>query len=246
MTTAKKPVKKRKEYNNENEITEAYKRNFDLLTLKLKNQLPLTDNQRNFYFYSQNEKTNILFVDGPAGSAKSYVSIYSALELLKNKKVDKIIYIRTVVESSSKSIGYLKGDEHEKFAPYTMVLNEKCSEIMDKSSHLSLIEHGYIKAIPVNFVRGLTFHNSAVIIDEAQNMNKTELTTVLTRCGRNTKYFICGDSKQTDIKDSGFNKVFDLFDTEFSRKNHIHCIKFDTSDVVRSPILRHITQVLGV
>ncbi len=108
------------------------------------------------------------------------------------------------------------------------------------------MEQGYIKAIPVNFVRGLTFHNSAVIIDEAQNMTRSELSTVLTRFGRNTKYFVCGDSKQTDIRDSGFNKVFELFDTEFSVKNNIHCATFDTSDVVRSPILKHITQVLGV
>jgi len=64
--------------------------------------------------------------------------------------------------------------------------------------------------------------------------------------GRGTRYFVLGDMAQTDIKNSGFETVFDLFDTEFSRKNNIHCIDFDTTDIVRSGILKHITQVLSV
>lgn len=245
MATKKAP-RKRKEMDITCDIGESLKKNFDCSNLIIKKQLPLTNNQQSFYYLSQDPKTNIMFVDGVAGTAKTYLAVYSALELLKYRHIDQIIYIRTVVESSSRSIGALPGELDEKFSPYSMPLVDKLNEIIDPSTIQSLMGNHYIKAIPVNFVRGLTFHNSAVIIDEAQNMNKAELTTVLTRCGRNTKYFICGDGKQTDIKDSGFNKVFELFDTDFSRKNHIHCTKFDTSDVVRSPILKHITQVLGV
>ena len=245
MTTKRAP-RKRKEVDITTDITDAYKKNFDCSNLIIKKQFPLTDNQTAFYYLTQNEKTNMVFLDGPAGSAKSYCAVYSALELLKERKVDKIIYIRTVIESASRSMGYLKGDENEKFAAYTMVLNEKCLEIIDKQTYGALMEQEYIKAIPVNFARGLTFNNSLVIFDEAQNATRSELTTILTRFGRHTKYIICGDSKQKDIRDSGFSEVFDLFNKEFSRKNHIHCIKFDTSDIVRSPILKHITQVLSV
>jgi phosphate starvation-inducible protein PhoH len=77
-------------------------------------------------------------------------------------------------------------------------------------------------------------------------MSRGELTTILTRFGRNSKYIVCGDAKQCDIKDSGFEKIHQLFNTEHSRKNNIHCMKFDSDDVVRSPILKHITQVLKV
>lgn len=244
--TAKRAPRKRKESDITEQFKTEYKKNFDCSNIIIKKQLPLTDNQTSFYYLSQNDKTNMIFLDGPAGSAKSYIAVYSALELLKDRKVDKIIYIRTVIESASRSMGYLKGDENEKFAAYTMVLNEKCLETMDKQSYTALIEQEYVKAIPVNFARGLTFNNSLVIFDEAQNATKSELATILTRFGRHTKYIICGDSKQKDIKDSGFTEVFDLFNTEFSRKNHIHCVKFDTNDIVRSPILKHITQVLSV
>lgn len=244
--TAKKNPRKRKEMDITHDIGESLKKNFDCSNILLKRQLPLTDNQTSFYYKSQDPKTNIMFVDGVAGTAKTYISVYSALEMLKNRQVDHIIYIRTVVESSSRSIGALPGELDEKFSPYSMPLIDKLNEIIDPFTTKSLMDHGYIKAIPVNFVRGLTFHNSAVLIDEAQNMNRTELTTVLTRFGKNTKYFICGDSNQKDIKDSGFETIFNLFNTEFSRKNNIHCDKFDTSDVVRSQILKHITQVLGV
>jgi phosphate starvation-inducible protein PhoH len=123
---------------------------------------------------------------------------------------------------------------------------DKLNEILSKTEIFNLMESEYIKAIPVNFVRGLTFHRCAVIIDEGQNMTRGELTTILTRFGRHSKYFVLGDGNQTDIKDSGFRNVFDVFDTEFSRKNDIHCVKFDTSDIVRSNILKHITQVLNV
>lgn len=246
MTAKRAPRKRKESVDITKDIGESLKKNFDCSNLKMNKLLSLTDNQQSFYYKSQDPKTNMVLVDGPAGCAKTYVSVYSALELLKDRHVDQIIYIRTVVESSSRSIGALPGELDDKFSPYSMPLVDKLNEIIDGFSIKSLMDQGYIKAIPVNFVRGLTFHNSAVIIDESQNMTRSELSTVLTRFGRNTKYFVCGDTKQSDIKDSGFNKIFELFDTEFSRKNYIHCDRFDINDIVRSPILRHIAQILGV
>lgn len=245
MTTKKAP-RKRKELDITKEIAESYKKNFDCSNIYLKKQFPLSDNHAKFYFLTQHPNTNMVFVDGAAGTMKTYIAVYSALELLRDRHVDHIIYIRTVVESSSRSIGALPGELDDKFGPYSMPLIDKLNEIVDVPTQKALFEHQYIKAIPVNFVRGLTFNNSAVILDETQNMTKGEITTVLTRFGRNSKYFVCGDGKQTDIKDSGFDYVYNAFDTEHSRKNNIHCVKFDASDIVRSPILKHITQVLKV
>ena len=244
--TAKKAPRKRKERDVTEEFTEHIKKNFDCSNLVLRNNFPMTDNQQKFYFLSQNPKTNMVFVDGPAGSAKTHLAVFSALELLKAGHVDKIIYIRSVVESSSRSIGYLKGDENEKFMPYMMPMMDKLNEILNKNDITHLLEQEYVKAIPVNFVRGLTFHRCAVIVDEGQNTTRGELTTILTRFGRHSKYFILGDANQTDIKDSGFRQVFDAFNTEFSRKNDIHCTEFDVTDIVRSQILKHITQILKV
>jgi phosphate starvation-inducible protein PhoH len=85
-----------------------------------------------------------------------------------------------------------------------------------------------------------------LVAHNCQNMTRSEITTVLTRFGRNSKYIVCGDAKQADIKDSGFDHVLKAFDTDHSEKNNIYCVHFDAYDIVRSPILKHITQVLGV
>jgi phosphate starvation-inducible PhoH-like protein len=243
----KRALRKKKESGElQQEFVKAYEKNFNTSSINLKKMFPLTDNHTKFYHLSQQEKTNMIFLDGPAGSMKSYLAVYSAMELLKAGKVDKIIYVRTVVESSSKSMGFLKGDEDMKLAPYILPMLEKAWEITDKMTVNQLLEQEYLKAIPVNFARGLTFNNSAVIFDESQNATRGELTTILSRFGRGSKYFILGDTKQSDIKDSGFEKVSELFNTDFSRKNNIHCMRFDVGDICRSAILKHITQVLNV
>lgn len=246
--STKKPTRKRKEtsLDLEKEFIESYKKNFDFEKVNLKKHFPFTENQTRCYYTINDPNTHIMFIDGLAGTNKTYMSVYAALEHLKESKVDQIIYIRSVVESSSRSMGALPGELDEKFSPYTMPLMDKLNEIVDPTVSNMLLSQKYIRAIPVNFVRGLTFHDSFVIIDEAQNMSRGELTTILTRFGRNSKYIVCGDAKQCDIKDSGFEKIHQLFNTEHSRKNNIHCMKFDSDDVVRSPILKHITQVLGV
>jgi len=243
----KRATKRRKESDElEFDFFKEYKQNFDCSNIKL-NKLPhLTSNHLNFYHTSQHEETNVIFLSGVAGTGKTFLAVYSALELLKNRKVDQIVYIRSVVESSSRSMGFLPGSVDEKLEAYTIPLLDRITDCVDHSTAKLLMEQGYIKAIPINFLRGLTFHNSVIIFDEVQNCTRGEITTALSRIGRRTKYFILGDERQMDIDDSGFSKVYDLFDQDFSRKNHIHCMKFDHSDVVRSPILRHIAQILGV
>ncbi len=243
---SKKAPRKRKEVEITQDFEDAYKRSFNCSSIKMNNMFNLTSNQTSAYYKTQMADTNMVMIDGPAGSSKTYIAVYSALEMLRDGHVDQIIYIRSVVESSSRSIGALPGELNEKFSPYSMPLIDKLSEILDKHTYMSLLEQEYIKAIPVNFVRGLTFHRSVIIVDEAQNMNKSELTTILTRFGRHSKYFICGDTNQADIRDSGFSEVFAKFDTALSEKNHIYCSKFEACDINRSAILRHITQVLNV
>jgi phosphate starvation-inducible protein PhoH len=104
----------------------------------------------------------------------------------------------------------------------------------------------YIKCIPVNYTRGLTFRNACVIIDESQNLTKEELTTILTRFGDNSKYFVVGDTQQSDIGNkSGFNIIFDAFNTSESNKKGMYNFKFTELDIVRSEILKYIVKVLA-
>ncbi len=191
-------------------------------------------------------RTKIGFVDGPAGSAKSYLAVLAALELLKEDKIEKIIYIRSVIESASRSMGALPGEVDDKFLPYAMPLIEKVAEISGQGVANHLMKEGILSAIPVNFVRGLTFNNSFVIIDEAQNLTYAELVTILTRFGKDTRYAVCGDLAQADIgKSSGYSDIFNKFaEREDAEDKGIFNLTFGEEDIVRSKILRYIVDVL--
>jgi len=180
-------------------------------------------------------------VDGPAGTAKTYLAVLTALKMLNRKQIDNIIYIRSIVESASRSMGALPGELEEKFAPWSMPLIDKLEEITTAGAGGNLMNKGYIKCIPVNFTRGLTFKNACVIIDEAQNMTNPELTTILTRFGEDSKYLVVGDTHQADIGvKSGFKNILEAFNDPICEDEGISTFKFDEEDIVRSKILRFI------
>ena len=126
---------------------------------------------------------------------------------------------------------------------------EKAKSIGD---HLTVIlnsdkflrEKKQFDCMPVNFVRGANWNDKIVIVDEAQNFTYAELLTVLTRIGENSKIIICGDIMQSDIKTSGFSKIFNVFNDEESKSNGIHCVKFTNKDIQRSEILKFIVAKL--
>ena len=96
------------------------------------------------------------------------------------------------------------------------------------------MRENYVKCMPVNFVRGLTFRDSVVIVDESQNLGLAELITILTRFGENTKYVVIGDSRQSDIGNkSGFNKIQHAFNNAESEDRGIHNFLFTENEVVR-------------
>ena len=157
----------------------------------------------------KNTACKMCMIDGPAGSAKTYLAVFVALQLLRTQKIEEIVYIRSVVESASKSMGSLPGEVEEKFLPWSLPLLEKLNELLDKPTINNLMTEGYVKCVPVNYTRGLTFKNACVIIDESQNLTREELTTILTRFGENSKYIVVGDTQQSDIGNkSGFKAIF--------------------------------------
>jgi phosphate starvation-inducible PhoH-like protein len=213
---------------------------------KIYNKYDFNDTHKSFLQLLNYEHTKMVFIDGPAGSNKTYLSVLAALTKLSQKKVDNIIYIRSIVESASKSIGALPGEIDEKFKPWAIPLVEKLDELVSKTTSTNLFSGGHIKCIPVNFVRGMTFHDSFVIVDEAQNLSRAELTSILTRFGNNSQYVVIGDGKQSDIGDkTGFTSIARIFDDQESEQNGIHVFKFTEDDIVRSKILRLITRKLG-
>jgi len=221
-------------------MEEYYKR----VSFSIKKPFKLKPKHQEFLQLIQDESTNMVLVNGPAGTAKTYVAVYGALQLLKEEKVDEIIYIRSIIESASRSIGALPGEINDKFEPYTMPLVDKLHEIVPSQQIGDLFSNRLIRTVPVNFTRGLTFNKSCIIVDEAQNLTYRELVTILTRFGNKSIYIICGDAFQNDIKDTGFANIMQKFDTPKSRSHKIFCIEFGKAEIVRSAILKHIVDVL--
>ena len=215
------------------------------LNFNIKSKFKFSEKHQRFIQTLIDEKTKMVFADGFAGTAKTYLSVYGALTLLEARKVEQIIYLRSVVESATQKIGHLPGELDQKFQPYSLPLIDKLDELVSKTTSDKLVKQEYIKCLPVNFTRGLTFHNSVVIIDEAQNLTRQELVTLLTRFGEDSKYVIIGDTNQSDINGkSGFKPILQAFDTDNSMVNGIHTFKFEKSEIVRSKLLKHIVQVL--
>ena len=226
------------------ELTESLEHNW-LFNFKIKKPFYFNPKHREFYNCVKNSKTKMGFVDGPAGSMKTYIAVYAGLELIKEESFQRLVYIRSVTESAERSLGSLPGEIDDKFSPYSIPLEEKITEIAGSGTYTMLKQKGVVEAIPVNFVRGLTFNKALVIVDEAQNLSRKELTTILTRFGRDTKYIVIGDCNQADVNKSGYKEIFNMFNTKQCMDNDIYSFEFGNSEIARSKILRFICAVLG-
>lgn len=215
------------------------------LNFRVDQKFHFNEHHKAFVEKAFEDSSHIIFCDGPAGSSKTYCATYVALSMLKEKKIDEIIYIRSIVESATRKLGSLPGEVDDKFKPWSIPLVEKCDELVGKQVTNVLFEGEYLKCIPVNFLRGSTFQNSVVIVDEAQNLEHSELVTILTRYGKNCKLFVIGDSLQSDIQKSGFKNIMNSFDTEDSNNHGIHVFHFTEDDITRSKLLKFIVKVIA-
>ena len=173
----------------------------------------------------------ITVLKGMAGSGKTLVATQVGLDLLFRKQVDKIIITRPTV--SKESIGFLPGDIREKMDPWLAPIYHNLYMLYNKDKVDKEIEKGTIEIVPFAFMRGRTFVDSFVIVDEAQNVTHTQMETVIGRLGVNSKMVICGDIAQIDLKDkreTGFSFLARIeeqvegFVTHSLQQNHRHDI----------------------
>lgn len=203
----------------------------------------LNDNQKKFIELALNKNTKVIFVTGPAGTSKTFIAVLTALQILNEKKVSDLIYLRSVVESSDKSMGFLPGSSEEKLCPYIQPLMDKLEELLPKQDIDMLIKEKRVQGHPINFLRGLSWNAKAIILDEAQNCTYKELLTFITRIGEFSKVYILGDPSQSDINGkSGFIKIRDMFSDSEDKKNGIETFAFTKKDVVRSGLVKYIIE----
>lgn len=214
-------------------------------TLTINSKVDFTEKQKLLIDILQNKQTKLVFLSGPAGSSKTFISVYSALNLLNDKRVSELIYVRSAVESADSKLGFLPGEMDEKMSPYIQPLVDKLEELLPKSQIDKLKKDERILGVPVNFLRGLNWNAKCIVADEAQNMTKKELITLITRVGEFSKLFICGDPDQSDINGkSGFLPIMTSFDDEESRNHGIFVFKFTEEDIVRSELVKFILKKL--
>ena len=214
--------------------------------IRIREPKHLNKRQYDFLELSLDPKTQMMFVSGPAGTSKTYLAIYSALKLLNLKHTDKILYIRSAVESADNKLGFLPGEEAMKLEPYLRPLRDKLMEFLTPTEISFLYQREVIAAEHVGFARGQDWKNMTIVIDEAQNLTKKELLTLTTRVGENSTVFIVGDPMQSDIKDkSGLQDFLDIFKNSDSSVGHgIHTFEFGHEDIVRSPLVKFIIKTL--
>ncbi len=219
-------------------------------SLDIHQRYELTERQKVILEAMGDKQTNCVFVDALFGTGKSYLAVLASLKLLNDKKIDKILYLRSAVESSSTSkLGYLPSGIEEKFAPYGEVFFEKLDELLDKAQVDRLKKEGHIETLPINYIRGKSWNCKAIIVDESSNLSEQDIILLLTRCGKFTKIFFIGDSlNQSDIGNkSGFRKVFNAFDDMESKENGVFTFELrEASDIVRSGAVRFYLKKLGM
>ncbi len=173
----------------------------------------------------------ITVIKGMAGSGKTLVATQVALDMLFTRQVEKIIITRPTV--SKEDIGFLPGDIREKMDPWLAPIYHNLHMLYNQEKIQKLVDEGTIEIVPFAFLRGRTFVNSFVIVDEAQNVTHNQMETVIGRLGKNSKMAICGDMAQIDLKDkreTGFSFLSRVeenvtgFSTASLEYNHRHQI----------------------
>jgi len=157
---------------------------------------PQTPNQRKIVVSAR--KNDMVFLVGPAGTGKTFVSVALAVRALKTKEVKRIILTRPAVEAGE-NLGFLPGDLKEKLDPYLQPLYDALRTMIPHERLESHLEKGIIQIAPLAFMRGRTLDNAFVILDEAQNTTHNQMKMFLTRMGKNAKFIITGDPGQIDL-----------------------------------------------
>ena len=200
---------------------------------------PLTDNQKKF-FDAYKVGDYFVALHGVAGTGKTFCALYKAIEevLDKGNPFSKIIVVRSAVQS--RDIGHLPGDVNEKMEIYQQPYRQICETLFDrKDAWDRLEEQGHIQFISTSFIRGMSFDDAIIIVDEMQNLTYEEIDTVMTRVGYRSKILWCGDYRQTDLNKkkndmTGILKFFDIAQhmSAFTR------IEFTVDDIVRSSLVK--------
>ena len=214
-------------YNEESQPTHS----FNLRTIK-----PLTANQE--LTFRAFEQGSNLMLHGYAGTGKTFLSLYLALrDILNDDMYKKIVVIRSVVPS--RDIGFLPGSPTQKAAVYEKPYQEICDNLFGRGDGWKILKlKGLVEFTTTSFLRGMTFNDSIIIVDECNNMTFQEIDTVMTRIGNNSKIIFCADYRQSDLhKPHEKTGIKELMAVTRRMPSFDH-VEFGIEDIVRSGVVK--------
>jgi len=183
---------------------------------------------------------------GSAGTGKTFISLYLALNDIFGQKTpfERVVIVRSLIPT--REIGFLPGDEEDKAAlyqvPYQNMVQfmfEQPNEQQFNTLYDRLKGQGSLFFLSTSFLRGLTFDNSIILVDECQNMNFHELDTIITRVGQDSKIIFCGDFDQTDLQRTNERNGLHDFLRILTDMEEFNCTEFTIGDIVRSGFVRN-------
>ena len=210
----------------------------DLLSIK-----PIGDNQKTVF--DTWDKGNNQFVYGAAGTGKTFILLYKALQDVLNPETpfDRVIIVRSLIPT--REIGFLPGDEEDKSALYQINYMNMVRFMFQQPNEQAfsmlferLKNQGTLHFMSTSFLRGVTFDNTIVIVDECQNLNFHELDTIVTRIGQNSKISFAGDFFQTDLTKSNERNGLHDFVKILDNMSSFNVTEFNIGDIVRSGFVR--------
>jgi phosphate starvation-inducible protein PhoH len=202
--------------------------------MSLKSVVPLTENQtKTFHEYDKNLN---LILHGAAGSGKTFIAMYLALKEVIERKYSRLIIVRSAVPT--RDIGFLPGTLEEKIAIYQLPYVDICAKLFDiGDAYIRLQKLEYIEFVTTSHVRGMTFDDAIILVDECNNCNFHELDSVITRLGQNSKIVFCGDHAQTDLVGKESQGLIAFMNIVSGMKS-FRRIDFTKDDIVRSAIVK--------
>jgi phosphate starvation-inducible PhoH-like protein len=207
--------------------------------------IPRNTAQETYIDHLFNDDKRIVFAIGPAGTGKSYLGVLRAIKALKDKEVEKLIIVRPAVGAEGENHGFLPGDLNQKLGPWLQPLIDVFEEYYNKVDFQKMVEDGVIEFASLMYLRGRSFKNSIVILDEAQNSLPSQMKLLLTRIGENTRAFVTGDLDQTDHRKQ-INGLSDFIERlRKSNSDMIGVAEFQHKHIERDPIVAEVLKIYG-
>jgi phosphate starvation-inducible PhoH-like protein len=212
-----------------------------VIKTRIKQIFPYNDSQLKYLTALRDNV--ITFSIGVAGTGKTYLAVAMAVHMFLEKKVDRIILTRPVVEAGEK-LGFLPGDIKEKIDPYLQPLYDALYDMLPNESIERYFTTRELQLAPLAFMRGRTLTNAFVILDEAQNVTIPQMKMFLTRLGHGSKMAITGDLTQIDLPHGSPSGLIDAIE-KLKHLKEISIVKFDSKDIVRHPLTKKIIDAYG-